>query len=186
MDLRTHYFLVFPPPAAQETYLTPVEFMDAFAVRYGKEPVNVPSFCSCEYNGVRIKPYTLEHALVCGHGGNIVGRHNMYVKELKHIAATATGGTEYSTTTEVWLREPCQDNLEGLRSDIQIRGLESSGTITQIDVRVCYPNAQSYQRRSTKAILKEAETEKRRIYDDQCKSMGHRFIPFVTTTDGAL
>ena len=186
MSLRTHYALVSSPSASQDTYLTPVQFRDLLAVRYGKEPVDVPPYCACEHNGARRKPYTLEHALVCGHGGNVIGRHNIVVKELKHIAATATGGTEYSVDTEVWLREPNQDNMDGLRSDIQIRGLESGAAITQIDVRVCYPNAQSYQRKSTKAILKEAENEKKRIYEEQCVILGHRFVPFAITTDGAL
>ena len=76
----------------------------------------------------------LEHALVCENGGNIIGRHNMVVRELKHIAVTATGGSEYSVETEVWLREPCEDNRRGLRSDIQVRGLENGGKVTQIDV----------------------------------------------------
>ena len=96
------------------------------------------------------------------------------VKELKHIAATATGGSEYSVETEVWLREPCQPNLAGLRSDIQVRGLEDNAVITQIDVRVCYPNAQSYQRKSTKTILKEAEADKKRIYEPRTKNCAIR------------
>jgi len=121
MSLRTHYFLVTAPSAAQGTYLTPEEFFDTVAIRYGKEPVNVATYCACEPNEGKRKPYTLEHALVCGQGGNIIGRHNIVVKELKHIVATATGGSEFSVETEVWLREPCQSNLAGLRSDIQVR-----------------------------------------------------------------
>jgi len=186
MSMNTHYFLVLLPYSAQDTYLTPEQFRDMVAIRYGKEPINMPADCTCQRSDGRREPYTLEHALVCENGGNIIGRHNMVVRELHHIAATATGGSEYSVEPEVWLRQPCEDNRKGLKSDIQVRGLENGGKVTQIDVRVCYPNAQSYQRIPTKTVLRNAEIDKKRSYEQHCRSLGHQFVPFILSTDGAI
>ena len=34
--------------------------------------------------------------------------------------------------------------------------------------------------------MKRAESEKRGVYEDECRQLGHRFIPFVATTDGCM
>ena len=50
--------------------LTKSEFRDGIALRYGWEPVKLPSNCAC------IEPFTVSHALHCTKGGYTHIRHN--------------------------------------------------------------------------------------------------------------
>ena len=175
MDKKTHYFLTLPPSEAQGTYLTPEEFHDGISIRYGRDPVGIPALCTCQHQC----PLTLEHALTCATGGNIIGRHNMLRDELEHLAATATAGSQWAVEKEVWI-------TDNLKTDLQIRNLEGDGKVAQIDVRICHPAAPSYQGKTTQTILSDAEKIKKITYDPSCRRRGHKFIPFIITTDGAL
>ena len=97
IERKTHYFLTLPPSEAQGTYLSPEEFHDGVSIRYGRDPVGIPASCTCQQQS----PLTLEHALTCATGGNIIGRHNMLRDELEHLAATATAGSQWAVEKEV-------------------------------------------------------------------------------------
>ena len=75
---------------------------------------------------------------------------------------------------------------DNLKTDLQIRNLEGDGKVTQIDVRICHPAAPSYHGKTTQTILSDAEKMKKMTNESTCRRRGHKFIPFIITTDGAL
>jgi hypothetical protein len=175
MDKKTHYFLTLPPTEAQGTYLSPEAFYDGISIRYGRDPVNVPARCSCREQ----PPLSLEHALNCATGGNVIGRHNMVRDELRHLAVTATVGSQWAVEKEVWINDH-------LKTDLHVRNLGGDGKVTQVDVRIRHPAAQSYLEKSTDTILSDAEKAKKLTYEATCRRRGEKFVPFIVTTDGAL
>ena len=175
MDKKTHYFLTLPPSEAQGTYLAPEAFRDGVCTRYGRDPVSIPARCACREQ----PPLTLEHALTCATGGNVIGRHNMLRDELRHLAVTATAGSQWAVEKEVWI-------TDNLKTDLQIRNIEGDGKVTQVDVRICHPAAQSYHGKSTETILSDAEKSKKLTYEATCRRRCEKFVPFIITTDGAL
>ena len=170
-----HNFLTLPPTEAQGTYLSPEAFYDGISIRYGRDPVNVPARCSCREQ----PPLSLEHALTCPTGGNVIGRHNMVRDELRHLSATATVGSQWAVEEEVWISDH-------LNTDLQVRNIGGDGKVTQVDVRICHPAAQSYLEKPTDTILSDAEKAKKIKYEATCRRRGEKFVPFIITTDGAL
>ena len=182
MQKGTHYFLVAKPVEAHNTYLSPDEFRDALAVRYGYDPQRVTPTCShCQADN------DLAHAMTCRHGGNRWGRHNTVRDEIAHLCRTAYGRTAYSVEVEPWVRKDAEDGSVDLRADVGIRGLDQPAKITMLDVRICHPSAKSYvqKKQDTDAVLRAAEIEKTEMYGQACRERGWLFKPFVLTTDGA-
>ena len=76
--------------------LTKSEFRDGIALRYGWEPVKLPSICACN------EPFTVSHALHCPKGGYTHIRHN----DIRDSFANLLN----EVCDEV---EPCLQNLQG-------------------------------------------------------------------------
>jgi hypothetical protein len=74
----------------------------------------------------------------------------------------------------------------GLRVDVRIVGLEESTVVTDVDVRCLYPDARSYASTPVEKLLENDEKEKRDRYQQAVQAEGHRFRPFVVSTDGVL
>ena len=179
MHKGTHYFLVSKPVEAHRTYLSPEQWDDALATRYGYNPRKVSPSCSqCH------KENDLAHALTCRHGGNLHGRHNMLRDELAHVCRSAFGQAEFSVEVEPWVRRQAGGGLADLRADVGVRGLDQPGTMTMLDVRICHPAADSHIRLGTDTVLSNAEVEKTALYGDACRERGMLFKPFVVSTDG--
>ena len=115
---KTHYFLTLPPSEAQGTYLSPEEFHDGVSIRYGRDPVGIPASCTCQQQS----PLTLEHALTCETGENIIGRHNMLRDELEHLAAKATAQSYYDKATHTVLSDAEKMKKTTYESTCQKRG----------------------------------------------------------------
>jgi hypothetical protein len=60
------------------------EFRDAFLLCYGRSPGDLPSHC----DGCGQK-FSVQHALECKKGGNVILRHNEIRDELADLAAKA-------------------------------------------------------------------------------------------------
>ena len=181
MQKSTHYFLVSKPTESHGSYLSPDEFRDAIAIRYGFNPSRVNPTCP-QCNGEN----DLAHALTCKYGGNRVGRHNIVRDEVAHLCRTAFGRTAYSTEVEPWVRKDAAGGLQDLRADIGVRGLDQVGKVTMLDVRICHPVSKEYPGRSTADALNSAEVDKTAKYGEACRENGWLFRPFVMSTDGVL
>ena len=69
---------------------------------------------------------------------------------------------------------------------LSIRGVWQPQTAALFDIRVVHADAQSYVGRSVQAVLKSAELEKKRKYNQAAADRHASFIPFVLSVDGLL
>ncbi len=73
--------------------------------------------------------------------------------------------------------------------DIRVQGLRGVGVIDDIDVRITHLDSQSYlaSGKSVKAIFEDHHIKpKRQRYEEAVRALGHTFVSFVASTDGAL
>ena len=139
--------------------------------------------------------YTLGHALTCSHGGNRILRHDMVVRAIHSVARTALGTGPTRVELEPWLIKRgavgpdgriCR---EGLRADLLLTGLDPYRPRSYLDVRIPYPDANSYAGWPVARLLETHEVEKTAQYKTACENhqyLSGEFVPFVATTDGVL
>ena len=157
--------------------LSPSEFRDGLALRYGRSPVNLPE--ECDGCGER---YTVEHGLSCRLGGLIIRRHNEVRDSLGDLMELAWGNC---------IKEPVVDEagdgrMPALRADLACRGVWEPQTEALFDVRVMDTDAPSYGSISPETAIKRAEQEKKRKYLPPCERRHASFTPLVTSLDGFL
>ena len=118
------------------------EFRDALKLRYDWEIGNKPSICVCG------DVFNVDHAMVCKRGGFIIQRHN----ELRDHEADMLSMVCNDVEIEPVLQELTGKSLPSganrapeARLDILARGFWERQRSAFFDVRVCYPNADSYR-----------------------------------------
>lgn len=185
--------------------LDSVAFRDSIAVRYNYPTLHAAvETCTADRCG---EPYTLEHALQCRYGGNIIQRHNAPLRALQEIVQTALGDPYNTRGTVKWspvvrskveadaLNARARDNnpqgdrirlATELKGDLAIKGLIQLGAgILIIDGRCFFPDGQSAQQKTAEELLAHHENEKRDKYQAACAVKHLSFIPAVWTTCGA-
>ena len=76
---------------------------------------------------------------------------------------------------------------DNARLDIKARGFFREGKTAYFDIRVTNLNAPSYQNKSTETVLKNAEQEKKRSYNQRVIEVEHgSFTPLVFRSNGAM
>ena len=186
--------------------LDAIVLRDSIAVRYNYPTLHAATeTCTADSCG---EPYTLEHALQCRFGGNIVRRHNAPLRVLQEIALTALGDPRNIKETVRW--EPvvrseaeaaalnvarAQAGAEqggrhraakALKGDLAIKGLVQHGNgLLIIDGRCTFPDGQTAQNKATKTLLADQEKEKRDKHQAACAIKHMSFLPAVWTTCGA-
>ncbi len=160
-------------------------FQDALALRYGWNPINTPTKCSCG------KDFSTEHALSCAKGGFPTIRHN----EIRDLTATLL--TEICNDvcieptlqpiTEETLRGATANTQDGARLDISANGVWGGRQEkTYFDVRVFNPHAPSNKGSLTSCYNKH-EREKKRSYEQRIREIEHAsFTPLVMSTTGGI
>ena len=125
--------------------LTKTEFRDGLSLRYGLQPKNLPSKCSCG------EDFTVSHALHCGKGGYTHMRHN----EIRDTFAKIMRDVCYDVEIEPKLqalegesfdhRTTCTE--DEARLDIKASGIwDSRFCRTFFDVKIFNPHAASCPR----------------------------------------
>ena len=111
--------------------------------------------------------FTVDHAMVCRHGGLIIQRHN----EIRDLEAEMLRMVSTDIEIEPVLQEITGEELNrganrapDARLDIHARGFWDRQQSAFFDVRVCHPNADSYRELSLKQIFQLHENEKKRQY----------------------
>ena len=131
------------PDKGDEFNLNKREFRDAIKRRYDWEIADLPAMCTCG------DLFTVDHAMVCRHGGLIIQRHN----EIRDLEAEMLRMVCTDVEIEPVLQEITGEELNrgadrapDARLDIHARGFWDRQQSAFFDVRVCHPNADSYLR----------------------------------------
>ena len=141
------------------------EFRDALKLRYDWEIADKPSICVCG------DVFNVDHAMVW--------RLSMVCNdvEIEPVLQELTGESLPSGAN----RAP------DARLDIHARGFWERQRSAFFDVRVCYPNADSYRDLDLKQIYKQHENDNKRLYTQRVMDVEQGiFTPFVFTTTGGL
>ena len=73
--------------------------------------------------------------------------------------------------------------------DIRVTGLRGVGEVDDLDVRITHLDSRSYVESgaTVETLFEEHHIKpKRSTYEEACRSFGHRFVPFIVSTDGVL
>ena len=160
------------------------EFRDAIKLRYDWEIADLPAMCTCG------DLFTVDHAMVCRHGGLIIQRHN----EIRDLEAEMLRMVCTDVETEPVLQEITGEELNrgankapDARLDVHARGFWDRQQSAFFDVRVCHPNADSYRELSPKQIFQLHENEKKRQYSRRVLEVEQgTFTPLVFTSTGGM
>ena len=160
-------------------------FRDAVAMRYGLEPLNLPTHCVCG------EAFNVAHALSCPRKGYIISRHN----EIRDLTAELL--SEVCTDVEV---EPTLIPVgnhvlhstaikdDAARLDIKASGLWG-GRFEQafFDVRVFNPCASSNLASKPIVAFRRHENQKRNHYDQRIREVEMAtFTPLVFSACGGM
>ena len=155
--------------------LSPDEFRDSLALRYGRDPVNLPKFCDADGEN-----FDTQHALNCPRGGLVYGRHNecrdlncdlLKLSGLKHVIS------------EPVLRESDVNGQNGLRADWGVRGFWHPQRQALFDVSILNADTPSQRHLSLEAIFERRKNLKQRTYSEIAEARRASFTPFIATCD---
>ena len=162
------------------------DFRDALCLRYGWQPTNVPSKCTCGAS------FSVEHTLCCSMGGFPTIRHI----EIRDFIANVMSDTCHDVCIEPPLQALTTEPLphatsnrdDGARLDIRAQGFwDDRHKHAFFDVRVFYPNAPSYRNLQLGSVYSRHEKEKKRSYEDPIREVEHgSFTPLVFSTSGGM
>ena len=163
--------------------LTKSEFRDGIALRYGWDPVKLPSFCECG------EMFSVSHALHCPKGGFTHIRHNDIRDSFANLLDEVCDNVEI---------EPCLQPLQGetfanrstttdddARLDIKANGLwESRYSKTYFDVKVFNPYARTCSRNIPDSY-RQHESSKKLKYEQRIVDVEKgSFNPLVFSCTG--
>ena len=118
------------------------ELRDTLKLCYEWPIDDMPSRCVCG------ELFSVDHAMICKRGGFIIQRHN----ELRDLEAELLNTVCNDVETEPVLQDITGEQLRRgtnkapeARLDIHARGFWERQRSAFFDVRVCHPNADSYQ-----------------------------------------
>ena len=163
-------------------------FRDALALRYGWQPTNLPSTCTCGSS------FTVEHALSCPKGGFPTLRHN----EVRDFTAQLLSEVCSEVCIEPKLQPLTGEHLNlasairdnNARLDISANGFwGGSSERAMFDVRVFNPYAPSnkHSAGTLSAVYKKHEKEKKRAYGQRVRDIEFAsFSPLVFSLTGGL
>ena len=178
-------WLLALPLQEQGFHLNKQEFWDAVHLRYGWKLLNVPSHCVCGAS------FTIDHAMVCQHGGLTFVRHN----DFRDI----TAGLLSRVCSDVATEPPLQllsgevitpksaNRQDDARADIHTRGFWGRRQSAFLDVRVFHPNAPSYRNSSIPFVYRRHELQKKQEYGERVREVEQvSFTPLVFSTTGGM
>ncbi|CEM29896.1 unnamed protein product [Vitrella brassicaformis CCMP3155] len=177
-EYKTSGWLTTLPSTDNNTGLDAAEFRDALNMRYGRHPPGLAARCDhCN------QPLTVDHALCCKRYGLVIRRHDELRDTFAELIGMAWG--DAGVRREVVLKEG-EEGEGGVRADIVARGVWERQAAASFDICITDPDATSYasKNRSTKSILKQHETAKKKKYRSAVCDSRVTFCPLVVTCDG--
>ena len=158
--------------------LTPDEFRDSMACRYGKLPKALQPWCDgC---GER---FDVNHALNCKNGGLVYQRHN----EMRDENCDLNRKAGFSQViSEPIVKEAEGNGLGELRGDWSVRGFWVPQRVAVFDTRIFNANAPSYKTLSLDEIFDIHRNQKKQIYASEVEHRRGSFTPVLATCEGIL
>lgn len=154
--------------------LSPTQFRDALALRYGKE-ISLPEKCDGCGNKMDVC-----HALNCKKGGLVKFGHD----NIRDDGAMLAKMVFNNVTSEPILQQADDVNhIPALIADVKIVGLWESGRSAFLDYRIVNADATSYLSQDCATILNNHANEKHRKYNNAAEDIRASFTPMVCTTD---
>ena len=160
-------------------------FRDAIALRYGWQPKNTPTHCTCG------SKFSVQHALSCPKGGFPTMRHNEVRDLTAHLMATVC----HDICIEPTLQPVTGEHLSGasaIRDDGARLDIAASGfwggrhERAFFDVRIFNPHASS-NHQSLSTCYRKHENLKKRAYEQRVREIEHgSFTPLVMSATGGL
>uniref|UniRef100_A0A8D8RP38 Reverse transcriptase domain-containing protein n=1 Tax=Cacopsylla melanoneura TaxID=428564 RepID=A0A8D8RP38_9HEMI len=165
-------------PTSSDNYdLSPTQFRDALALRYGNE-IDLPEKCDgCE------ERMSVCHALNCKKGGLVKHGHDSLRDNGAAIAKLAFQSVNIEPVIQ---HADERTNTPALIGDLQIVGLWEAGRSAFLDYRIVNADAASYVSQDWKNVLNNHAKEKHRKYDRATEDIRGTFTPMVCTTDGVI
>ena len=178
VDQKCSGWLTVMPSKDNNFDLSPDEFRDSLALRYGREPINLPKYCDADG-----KVFDLHHALNCPKGGLVYGRHNE-CRDLNCDLLKLAGLKQI--VSEPILRESDVHGQNGLRADWGVRGFWHPQRQALFDVCILNADTPSQCHLSLEAIFESRKALKQRTYSEIAEARRASFTPFVATCDAVL
>uniref|UniRef100_A0A8D8SFY5 Uncharacterized protein n=2 Tax=Cacopsylla melanoneura TaxID=428564 RepID=A0A8D8SFY5_9HEMI len=173
---KASHWLNVIPTAADHYDLSPTQFRDALALRYGHE---IPLSQRCDGCDLQMD---MNHALNCKKGGLVKYGHDNLCDDGAQLAKLAFQCVN---------REPVIQEADGIHTpaliaDVKIVGLWENGRTAFLDYRIINPDAPSYLSQNWSAISNRHAKEKHQKYDRAAEDVRCGFTPMVCSIDGVL
>jgi hypothetical protein len=176
-EYRLSAILTCTPSTVNNTTLAADQFRDYMAIRYVKEPLNLPRRC----DGCGATPFTLTHALDCPNGALVNRRHNHVRDVFGDLSKEAFGNAMREPLVEAPL--PGRDSI---RADLKVEGVWAPMQAALFDVCVTHTDAASYLNRTPAAILQMHAMRKISHNGPACARSHQHFTPLILGTAGEM
>ena len=155
--------------------LSPDEFRDALALRYGRHPINLPALCDADG-----EVFDLNHALNCPRGGLVYARHN----EMRDLNCSLL---EMAGLRQI-IPEPIifESAEEQLRVDWMVRGFEHPQKVSLFDCCIVNADSPSLEHLSLEAMFTVRKNVKKGHYSEAAKARRASFTPILATCDAVF
>ena len=155
--------------------MSPNEFRDAIALRYGRIPIDLPTHCDADG-----EVFLVNHALNCSKGGLVYGRHN----ELRDLNCSML---ELAGLKQV-ISEPIVHETadKQLRADWAARGFWEPQKQALFDCCIVNPESSSLQHIPLQAIFNQRKNKKIATYSKAAKARRASFTPILATCDAVF
>ena len=142
------------------------------------------------------QPFTVEHALSCKKGGQVVARHDDLKDEWENLCGHALGHSkvfdEPLVKTSQDVREAGETDpddkplVRDLRGDVAAHNFWKKGQAVIFDICVTDTDCRSQRHTSPHLCLLSHERRKKRKYVDLCTARKHSFTPLAFSVDGLM
>ena len=175
IDFQCSGWLSVIPVAGNHFDMSPNEFRDAIALRYGRIPIDLPTHCDADG-----EVFSVNHALNCSKGGLVYGRHNE-LRDLNYSLLELAGLKQ--VISEPIVHETADKQL---RADWAARGFWEPQKQALFDCCIVNPESSSLQHIPLQAIFNQRKNKKIATYSKAAKARRASFTPILATCDAVF